>query len=97
MDKYLTVVCLTSLQNEGAVSPRLKELLFREYHLADGLSPERAARYHAASGLAYRYCGFLEAEYLRPARLLDLRREARRFYRLGQCGKIERIQTAARG
>jgi hypothetical protein len=96
VDKYLSVVFLMSLQNEGAVSPRLKELLFREYHLAEGLSPERAQRYHDASGLAYRYCGYLESQYLRPARLFELRREARRFYRLGQSGKIERIQAAGR-
>ncbi len=96
VDKYLSVVSLLALQNEGAVSGHLKELLFREYRLVERLGSERAERYHAASALAYRYCAFLEAEYLRHARLTDLRREARRFYRLGQAGKLARIETATR-
>ena len=57
VDKYLTAVFLLSLQNEGAVSPRLRALLFRHYRLREGLSPERAERYRTASGLADRYCG----------------------------------------
>lgn len=93
VDKYFNLVFLLSLQNEGAVSPGLKELLFRSYRLRGGLSAEQAQRYRAASGLAYRYCRYLEAEYLRPARLHELRREARRFYRLGQGGKLERISS----
>lgn len=97
VDKYLSVLPLLSLQREGALSARLKELLFREYRLVDNLTPERAERYHAASGLAYRYCRWLEAEYLRRARHDDLRREARRFYRLGQAGKLERISAAVHG
>lgn len=96
VDKYLSVLSLLSLQNEGLLSSRLKELLFREYRLVEDLSAERAERYHAASGLAYRYCRWLEQEYLRPVRLAELRREARRFYRLGQAGKLERISAAAR-
>ena len=44
-----------------------------------------------ASALAYRYCSFLESAYLRRARLADLAREARRFYRKGQREKLERI------
>jgi hypothetical protein len=96
VDKYLAALSLLALQNEGALSARLKELLFHDYHLVAGLSEERAERYHAVSGLAYRYCRWLEREYLRPSRLDDLRREARRFYRLGQAGKLERISSAVR-
>jgi hypothetical protein len=91
VDKYLCAVFLLSLQNEGAVSARLKELLFRGYRIADGVSPERAERYHAASHLAYRYCRWLEHRFLAPARLADLARESRRFYRLGQREKLEKI------
>lgn len=96
VDKYLAALSLLSLQNDGALSARLKELLFREYRLVDSLSAERAERYHAASGLAFRYCRWLEHEYLRELRFDDLRREARRFYRLGQAGKLERISAAVR-
>lgn len=92
VDKYLATVFLLSQQNDGAVSVRLREMLFRHYRLAAGLTPEQAERYHAASALAYRYCGWLEKRFLRrPAGLADLAREARRFYRLGQRQKLERI------
>jgi hypothetical protein len=91
VDKYLTAASFLSLQNEGAVSARLRELLFRRYRLAERLTPERAERYRTASDLAYRYCGYLEKRFLRPSRLADLAREARRFYRLGQREKLERI------
>jgi hypothetical protein len=66
-------------------------LLFRRYRLAEPLSAEQAERYRTASGLAYRYCSYLESRYLRASRLADLAREARRFYRLGQREKLERI------
>lgn len=94
VDKYLTAVFLLCLQNEGALSARLRDLLFRRYRLAAPLSAEQAERYRAASVLAYRYCSYLEARYLRSSRssrLFDLAREARRFYRLGQREKLERI------
>jgi len=91
VDKYLNAAFLLSLQNEGAVSSGLRGLLFRRYRLADDLPAERSERYRTASDLAYRYCGFLEDRFLRPSRLADLLREARRFYRLGQREKLERI------
>ena len=91
VDKYLSAAFLLSLQNEGAVSSRLRELIFHRYRLAERLSAEQAERYRTASDLAYRYCGWLEERFLRPSRLADLAREARRFYRLGQREKLERI------
>jgi hypothetical protein len=95
VDKYLTATCLISLQNEGAVSKRLRDLLFRRYRLREGVSAERAERYHTASRLADRYCGWLERRLLQPSRLDELCREARRFYRLGQRDKLERIALVA--
>ncbi len=91
VDKYLNAVLLLSLQNEGAVSGRLRELLFRRYRLDVRVSEERASRYRAASELAYRYCGWLEHRFLRTARLAELRAHGRRFYRLGQREKLETI------
>src|SRR5262249_52907992 len=95
VDKYLSAVFLLSLQNEGAVSPRLRALLFRHYRLAAHVTEGGRGRYRAASELAYRYCGWLEESFLRPSRLADLVREARRFYRLGQRQKLERIADVA--
>jgi hypothetical protein len=91
VDKYLTAVFFLSLQNRGAVSTRLRQLLFGSYRLVAGLTPERAERYHAANRLARRYCGWLEARYLRRLRLAELARESRRFWRLGQREKLETI------
>jgi len=91
VDKYLSAVFLLSLQNDGAVSSRLRMLLFRNYRLPEDLPEESASRYRTANQLADRYCGFLESRFLRPARLRELARESRRFYRLGQRQKLERI------
>lgn len=91
VDKYLCAAFLLALQNEGAVSRHLFDLLFRHYHLAPGLSAEEAFRYVSASRLAERYCGWLQRRFLRGARLGELAQEARRFYRLGQRDKLERI------
>ena len=70
-------------------------LLFRRYRLREGLTLERAERYHTASRLADRYCGWLERRLLQPSRLPELCRETRRFYRLGQREKLERIADVA--
>lgn len=94
VDKYLTAIAYLALQHaasERAVAPGLRQALFRRYRLVGGLSHERAERYHAASQLADRYCGWLEAHFLRTGRHADLAREARRFYRLGQSDKLVRI------
>ena len=63
------------------------------YELVAGLSAERSERYHEASRLANRYCGWLEARYLKRRRHDALAREARRFWRLGQREKLETIAT----
>lgn len=89
VDKYLTAAFFLSLQNEGAVSSRLRHVLFHNYRLADGLPPDRVERYRTAARLADRYCRYLESGSLRGSRLEDLAREARRFYRLGQRQKLE--------
>lgn len=93
VDKYLVAADLLSLQNEGALAPGLRTLLFRGYRLTEGLSSEQVERYHTASDLAERYCGWLESAFLRPARPEELCREARRFYRLGQGAKLARIAS----
>jgi hypothetical protein len=93
IDKYLTAAFLLSAQNEGAVSSRLRHRLFHEYHLAEGVSGERAERYRQASRLADRYCAHLERRFLRRARVRELARDARRFYRLGQREKLETIAS----
>ena len=91
IDKYLVVLFFRGLADEGALSERLRQLLFERYELAAGLSPESCERYHEASRLANRYCGWLESRYLGPRRREALARETRRFLRLGQREKLETI------
>jgi hypothetical protein len=48
VDKYLSAAFLLSLQNDGAVSSRLRVLLFRNFRLADHLPEESVERYRPA-------------------------------------------------
>jgi hypothetical protein len=91
VDKYLVLLCLRGLEHEGALSGRLRQLLFVRYELQQGLSRERQERYHEASRLANRYCRFLERRYLGHGRREQLAFETRRFWRLGQREKLETI------
>ena len=90
VDKYLVVLFCRGQADEGALSERLRQLLFTRYHLVAGLSAESRERYHEASRLANRYCGWLESRYLRGRRE-GLARETRRFWGLGQREKLETI------
>jgi hypothetical protein len=58
-----------------------------------GLSPESSERYHEASRLANRYCGWLESRFLKHRSRDGLAREMRRFWRLGQREKLETIAS----
>jgi hypothetical protein len=93
VDKYLVALFLRGLYEEGALSPRLRLMLFARYELAAGLSPESCERYHAASRLANRYCGWLERRFLGRRRREALAHETRRFWRLGQREKLEHIAS----
>jgi hypothetical protein len=93
VDKYLVSLFFFGLREERAVSGRLRQALFARYELAEGLSAESCERYHEASRLANRYCGWLESRYLRDRSREDLARETRRFWRLGQREKLETIAS----
>ena len=93
VDKYLVSLFFFGLREERAVSGRLRQALFARYELAQGLSAESCERYHEASRLANRYCGWLESRYLRDRNREDLARETRRFWRLGQREKLETIAS----
>jgi hypothetical protein len=89
VDKYLIALFFLSLQNEGAADGLRASSSTGTAR--GGASAESAARYHEASRLARRYCGWLESRFLRGGRLADLARETRRFWRLGQREKLETI------
>ena len=70
VDKYLIALFFLEPAERGRRLRRgCGSLLFDRYRLAEGLSAESAERYHEASRLARRYCGWLEARYLRSRRL----------------------------
>jgi len=91
VDKYLVALFFFGLREEGALSERLRQTLFARYELVAGLSAESSERYHEASRLANRYCGWLESHYLKRRSSEELSRETRRFWRLGQREKLETI------
>jgi hypothetical protein len=91
VDKYLVALFFRGLYEEGALSERLRQVLFARYELVAGLSAESSERYHEASRLANRYCGWLESRYLKRRSREALARETRRFWRLGQREKLETI------
>ncbi len=91
VDKYLVALFFRGLYEEGALSERLRQALFARYDLVAGLSAESSERYHEASRLANRYCGWLESRYLKRRSREALARETRRFWRLGQREKLETI------
>jgi hypothetical protein len=91
VDKYLVSLFFFGLREEGALSERLRRALFARYELVAGLSAESSERYHEASRLANRYCGWLESRYLKRRGREELAHETRRFWRLGQREKLETI------
>ena len=78
VDKYLTAAFFLSLQNEGAVSSAAAAAAVPRATTSPKGSPRsRPSATATASQLAFHYCGYLEAEYLRPQRLPDLARASR--------------------
>jgi len=95
VDKYLTARLTFPSQGRSGLARRLRGVLFREYRLRADLTAEQCGRYSSASSLADRYCGHLEESYIGEGRLDELERDQRRFYRLGQKQKLDRIASVA--
>ena len=95
VDKYLTTRLTFPSQGRSSLARRLRGVLFRDYRLQSDLTAEQSERYSAASSLADRYCGHLEESYICEGRLNELERDQRRFYRLGQKQKLDRIASVA--
>jgi hypothetical protein len=92
VDKYVTFALLHASWNEGRVPKDLLDRLFSDFAVRDDLDDEHRERYLAASSLASRYCAAVVQAALESERgLAPLLAELRRFYRLGQRGKINRI------
>ena len=95
IDKYTASVLVAGSQRGGALLPGLHGQLFEHFRLRDDLDAALRRIYVEANRYAARFCRRLEDRFLRrrEARVLDMLGELRRFYRLGDAGKLRAIEA----
>lgn len=93
VDKFVTTALLVAAQQGGRVPTELHSWLFDLCRLDETLAREEADRYSQANRYAGRFCQQLERRYLRSGGD-SIFPEIRRFYRLGQRGKLRHIESA---
>ena len=92
IDKFIGLVTL----NQGAYRSSGAELcswLFDHVSFESNLDDEDRHRYEVANFYAGHYCRQLSHRYLQSQDGAGLTRELRRFYRQGQHGKLDMIQS----
>ena len=96
IDKYAVSVLLAGSQRGGTLVRGLHERLFHRVRFSGELDGALGALYARANRYAARFCRRLEERFLRPrrARVGDMLGELRRFYRLGDAGKLRCIDAA---
>ena len=96
IDKYAVTVLLAGSQRGGALVPGLHARLFGQVRFRHQGDTTLGALYAKANRYAARFCRKLEERFLhrRQARVLDMLAELRRFYRLGDAGKLRCIEAA---
>jgi hypothetical protein len=87
VDKYVVLVAALGPVDEPK-SVRLRERLYDDVSFCEDEGNEFGDRYRMANQVAARFVRRLERSYLRDGRVRELRRELRRFYRLGQEDKL---------
>lgn len=92
VDKYLTTALMIASNNGGRVPHDLMDRLFEDFCVRDDLDGRTRDRYLDASSFASRYCYHLNRRLTDRSKLRSVLSEIRRFYRLSQLGKIDRIQ-----
>ncbi|MBI3599403.1 MAG: hypothetical protein HY097_02020 [Nitrospinae bacterium] len=94
VDKYITAIFYSGSINKGKIPAKdIKRCLFEDSILQPDLQSEEKERYKSASRLAMNYCHHLESNYLKKNDISSMMRDIRHFYRLGQNGKISRINS----
>jgi hypothetical protein len=86
VDKYVT--CLLTAGRD------LREVLFRDFRLHDGLAADERERYLVANENAAAYADALHGRFVARGDVPAMIAELRRFYRLGLGEKLERIRAA---
>lgn len=96
IDKYAASVLLAGSQRGGTLVRGLHQRLFERIRFRDDLDTALRTLYVQANRHAARFCRRLEEKFLRPrrARVADMLGELRRFYRLGDAGKLRAIEAA---
>jgi hypothetical protein len=96
IDKYAAAVLVAGSQRGGTLVRGLRQRLFDRVRFRDDLDGALRALYVKANRYAARFCGRLEERFLkrREVRVADMLGELRRFYRLGDAGKLRAIETA---
>jgi hypothetical protein len=96
IDKYATAVLVAGGQRGGRLVRGLHERLFERVRFRDDLDAALRALYVEANRYAARFCRRLEERFLRrrDVRVPDMLGELRRFYRLGDAGKLRAIEAA---
>jgi len=95
VDKYALAVLVAGSQRGGALVRGLHARLFERVRFREGLPSAARELYAAANRYAARFCRRLEDRFLRPrrVRVADMLAELRRFYRLGDAGKLRCIEA----
>jgi len=96
IDKYAAAVLLAGSQRDGALVRGLYARLFEHVRFRDDLDAALKGVYLEANRYAARFCRRLEDRFLkrREARVSEMLGELRRFYRLGDTGKLRSIEAA---
>jgi hypothetical protein len=87
VDKYVVLVAATGATDEPR-STRIRERLYDDVSFTSEEGTEVGDRYRMANQVAARFVRRLERTFLRGAKVRELHRELRRFYRLGQEEKL---------
>lgn len=83
VDKYIT--SLLYYKN-------LKDNIFYNFSYHDTLSSEEIKRYRRANRIAFKYCNFLETEFIKNNYFSRLIRDIRTFYRLTHGSKVDYVR-----
>lgn len=96
IDKYAAAVLLAGTQRGGALAHGLHARLFEQVRFREDLAADARRLYEAANRHAARFCRRLEDRFLRrrKARVGEMLGELRRFYRLGDAGKLRAAAAA---
>ena len=94
VDKFVSSALLFGHQSSGSVPARLVGWLFDEVAFDGQLEGHDLERYRHANHYAGKYCARLQRRFLRGG-APGLLNEVRRFYRLGQGAKIQRIEAGS--